>query len=315
MQPTARLTSRADAGRTRKIHDVPQELLVEIASHVRDTKSLKALALVSQAWLAPAQRYVFAALTLLERAPPGRGTQDLLELLKHAPYLAGYVTHLTVQEHLDDLDSRREWESALCELLPQFACLTRFSLAWTSHTRWAWAHTPGAPKLTPELAEVLRATLCLPQLTHVEFTAAPLSWVQLLTPRVKSLALLNPFIDVGRGGRRNTIDLAANERPEDTGGTVVDALPFAHVQPTALLIDGLDWASCHEIGEATKHVLQAGLDVSRLRKLGLGLISEQPRSHESVADLLQACGRTLEVLSLTPAFGCQLPFLRIREQN
>ncbi len=132
-----------------------------------------------------------------------------------------------------------------------------------------------------------------------------------LPPRIKSLALLNPYIDIGTGGRCNTINLIANEGVENIDDTAVEALPFAHVQPTALLIDGLDWASCHEIGEAAKSVLQAGLDVSRLRKLGLGLISEHPRAHESVADLLQACRRTLEVLSLTPAFGCQSHFLRI----
>ena len=303
--------AKADTGHTQNIDDVPQELLAEIASHVKDIESLKSLALASRRWLTPAQRYVFTSLALRERAPPGRGVQDLLALLRRAPYIAGYVTHLTVKENLDDLDSRREWESALCELLPQFASLARFSLAWTSHARWAWAHTPGAPKLTPELAEVLRATFHSPQLTHVEFTAAPLSWVRLLTPRIKSLALLNPYVDIGTSGRYNTINLTANEGVENIGDTAVEALPFAHVQPTALLIDGLDWASCHEIGEAAKGVLQAGLDVSRLRKLGLGLISAHPRAHENVADLLQACRRTLEVLSLTPAFGCQSHFLRI----
>ena len=64
--------AKADTGHTQNIDDVPQELLAEIASHVKDIESLKSLALASRRWLAPAQRYVFTSLALRERAPPGR---------------------------------------------------------------------------------------------------------------------------------------------------------------------------------------------------------------------------------------------------
>lgn len=300
----------SEVGRTGDINEVPPELLAEVASLVYpDVKALKALALVSRMWRAPAQLYLFTATALTvradsERSRPGRRIKDLEAVLAGEQRLATYITQVIFKEDMQDKESRREWDRTLCALLPLFVNLTRLSLVWTSHMRWANAHAGYAPPVSPELVSVLKATFGRPQLVHVELKAAPLSWVRLLSPQVQSVGIWHPFIDMIDNQKVENEGDNENDTPMSMIGTSKPS-PFSHVRPTALLVDGTDWAWSREIGETIKQLLNGGIDTSRIRRLAMGLLSSPVDTHSHVAELLNSCAGTLEELSITPSFKCQ----------
>ncbi|KAF8191232.1 hypothetical protein BJ912DRAFT_964601 [Pholiota molesta] len=279
------------------IHDIiPSELLSEIAWHLTDSsKTLKSLSIASHTWTPAAQGHLFTAITLRSETKPGP-LEDLFALLQQKPHLAACVTHLTISEERER--GRKKWDAQLSQLLPLFENIRRLhamDLESHSQTEVAIWYSPEDDETdmayTFKCFEALK--VIFQKLEHADFTRVPISWTQYLSSKLKNLGIWEPYIVDGR-------DLAPAEITNNPG-------KLSHIQPNALLVDGLDWATCSQVGVAVKWLLQAGLDVSKLRKLGLGLISAPNSAHEDIMVLFRACARTLRELSITPSFESYSP--------
>ncbi|KAF9486185.1 hypothetical protein BDN70DRAFT_988191 [Pholiota conissans] len=279
------------------IHDIiPSELLSEITPHlIGNNQALRSLSLVSRQWAPAAQKYLFSSMTVRSESIK-HNPNDRLAFLQNAPRFASYVTHLTVVEmhSCDGIDSREEWDKLLCQLLPLFGNIKRLSLQWAQGTWWPNSFVP-ILESNLQCFESFKALFRSPKITHVDFTRVPISWIQYLSPRVKFIGVLDPVIDRYVNEEASGVDDANNREL------------LSHIRPYILLIDGLEWASCSLVGEAVKWLMHSGLDVTNLRKLGLGLISAPHESHKSVMALLTACSGSLKELSLTPSFAAYVP--------
>ncbi|KAF8970361.1 hypothetical protein BDZ97DRAFT_1790990 [Flammula alnicola] len=247
------------------IHDIiPPELLGEIVGYLStDIKCLKALALASRSFVAVSQRQIFASLDIHADSPNGEA-QKLLSLLSQSPHLATYTTHLTLSDNSAYYDDSASQirDDTLCPLLPLFKNLTRFSLSRPPYHRSRWSID-----ISSALLDAFLATLRQP---------VPLSFIYHLSPSVKKLDLWEPLVDW------------EPIKPP--------------IQLRSLLIDGATWFACRDSGETIRWILQSGLDLSGVQKLGMGLFSCDLKTHEDVFKLLKACAGSLEELSISPSF-------------
>ena len=284
---------------------LPQEIYDEIISHLNDdTPALRAVSTACHAFVAAAQKHLFAHVVL--HSPSLRTSKTaprLRALLERAPHLALYVDFLEVCGRETPAFAFNAREEALMFCLPLMCRLKALRVGYRMDLRrecLLFARGEGGSGSGKSggtsLAGVLADTLRLPSLACVEFTNLPVALVAHCR-NLRAVALQEP----------DTHDAIVRAWVAARDADAATPLQRRDGAPVALEFLQLDYAGS-EIHDSLRG---AGFVFGALRRLSVGALDcADADCTAGLSGVLRECASTLEALELDePRIHCAPPIL------
>lgn len=270
---------------------LPQEIYDEIISHLHDdTPALRALSTASHAFVAAAQKHLFAHVVL--HSPSLRTSKTaprLRALLERAPHLALYVDFLEVCGRETPAFAFHAREEALMFCLPLMRRLKALRVGYRMDLRrecllFARGEGGGGGGGGTSLAGVLADTLRLPSLACVEFTHLPVALVAHCR-NLRAVALQEP----------DTHDAVVRAWVAARDADIAGPVQRRDGAPVALAFLQLDYAG----SEIRDSLRGAGFTFGALRRLSVGALDcADADCTTGLSGVLRECASTLEALEL-----------------
>jgi len=262
-------------------NSLPQEVVDAILVFLHDRTTLKACSLTCHSMVQGAQRGLFSALSVgpalleSERQTSICSTDLFLKMITEIPHVTSYVISLRLNCSFNRTKRHyRRLEKAL--------------LSFSHITKFAFYLSEDNPEkfLESGLSNLFQTSLTLPTLRHVELLNVPIELFPYDTP-VKHLVIRFDY-PMPEFAQTITHPQSRGRRP-----TILESLDIDDSDPEAI---GFELV-------INRFLECQGLDISRLTRLHISLQNMEPQGEHDiyVAQLLELCGDSLQILKFTPS--------------